>query len=259
MPGPGESVGGTQAIARAIALLREISTFGRDGARAIDLIRRCKFEYPTAHRILKALVDEQVIRKDLKTRRYFLGQLVYELSLGAEPRVDLRRDCDAMTSALAEASGDTVFLYIRSGWDVVCVDRKEGSFPIRTFVFDIGSRRPLGIGAAGLAMLLSDSLEDTERILTTNSVRFGAYGKNVSVDQVMGMIERGREVGYVSIGDLVFPGIRAVSVPFRLAPGLPLVAVSIAAISSRMPRTRIPELVAMMEAEIRRLRKPNAT
>ena len=67
-----QSSGGAQSIARAVALVREISTFGREGARAIDLIRRCRMEYPTAHRILKALVDEQVVRKDPKRVDIFL-------------------------------------------------------------------------------------------------------------------------------------------------------------------------------------------
>ena len=112
-----------------------------------------------------------------------------------------------MTSTLADASGDMVFLYIR-GRDVVCIDRKEGSFPIRTFVFDIGSRRPLGVGAAGMALLLPDLPEETERILKANSVRFAGYGKDVSVDQVIAIITRGREVGYVAIGDSYFRNSR---------------------------------------------------
>lgn len=245
---------GTQSIERAIGLLREVSAFGKEGARLTDLLQRCRMEYPTAHRILAALVAQQVLHKDAVTRRYRLGQLMYELSLGIEAKVDIRRECNAMTDALAQATGDTVFLNIRSGWDVVCIDRKEGSFPIRTFVFDVGSRRPLGVGAAGIALLLSDTEVDVERILRANNIRFARYGKALSVDQLTSMVNRGRQIGYVAIGDVAFPGVRAVSVPFTVRPGAPMSAVSVAAVSSRLPRSRIHELVALMNAQIQRLR-----
>lgn len=201
------------------------------------------------------MVAENVLRKDPETHRYFLGQLVHELGMSAEPPVDLRAHCDSMTSRLAEATGDTVFLYIRSGWDIVCIDRKEGSFPIRAFVFDIGSRRPLGVGAAGIALLLLETSESALRIVEANQIRFGRYGQTLPLEKVMTLVTRGREAGYAAIGDLVFPGVRAVSLPFRLAPHVPLAAVSIAAVSSRLPRRRLAELVALMKKEVTNLPK----
>src|SRR5581483_4525898 len=82
-------VQGTQSLDRAIALVREVATFGRQGARLIELIQRCEMEYPTAHRIIKSLVANEVLRKDESTRRYHLGQLLYELGLTTEPCLDV--------------------------------------------------------------------------------------------------------------------------------------------------------------------------
>jgi DNA-binding IclR family transcriptional regulator len=247
---PTKSSNGTQSIERALTLLREISSFGKEGARAAELIQRCQMNYPTAHRILKTLVAENALRKDPGTRRYFLGQLIHELGISAEPPIDLRAQCEPMTTRLAHATGDTVFLYVRSGWDIVCIDRKEGSFPIRAFVFDIGSRRPLGVGAAGIALLLMDPEETAKQIVHANQMRFSRYGQDISADKVLGLVARGRQVGYAAIGDVVFPGVRAVSLPFRPTANGPLLAVSVAAVSSRMPRKRIPQLVALMKKEV---------
>src|SRR5690242_13794609 len=58
---------------RAVALVREVATFGRQGARLTELIERCEIEYPTAHRIIKSLVAHEVLRKDETTRRYHWG------------------------------------------------------------------------------------------------------------------------------------------------------------------------------------------
>ena len=243
---------GTQSLERAIALVREIATFGKEGARASDLILRCRMEYPTAHRILKSLVEQDVIVKDPVSRRYFLGQLVYELGLSVEPEVDMRIYCDAMTTGLAEATCDTIFLNVRSRHDVVCVDRKLGSFPIKTLVFDIGNRRPLGIGAAGIALLMPYSMPEVEKIVRANAIRFARYGRP-DAEQVIAMVRHAQEVGYVATDDVVVPGVRAVSLPFGGDGRIPPSSVSVAALSARLPRSRVAELVEVMRAWIRRL------
>lgn len=254
---PSAAAAGTQSLERGIGLLREIATFGKEGARASDLILRCKMAYPTAHRILKSLVDQDVIVKDPSTRRYFLGQLIYELGLGVEPRLDMRLHCDAMTSGLAEATGDTIFLNVRSRRDVVCVDRKLGSYPIKTLVFDIGNRRPLGIGAAGIALLMSYPEAEVEEIVRENAIRFARYGKP-GAGQIIAMVKRAQELGYVTTDDVVVPGVRAVSLPFGGDGVVPASAVSVAAVSSRLPRSRVSELVDLMRAAIARLAAPRA-
>lgn len=245
-------IAGTQSLERAIGLLREIATFGRDGARASDLILRCKMEYPTAHRILKSLVEQEVIVKDVATRRYFLGQLVYELGLAVEPRLDMRVHCDAMTSSLADSTGDTIFLNVRSRRDVVCVDRKLGSYPIKTLVFDIGNRRPLGIGAAGIALLMPYPEDEVEEIVRENSIRFARYGKP-GAGQIIAMVKRAQEIGYVATDDIVVPGVRAVSLPFGGNGDVPPSAVSVASVTPRLPRSRVGELVDLIRGAIARL------
>jgi len=55
--------------------------------------------------------------------------------------------------AFAEEVGDTVYLVVRSGMEAVCLERIEGPSPVRVLTLDSGSRRPLGLGAGGLAIL----------------------------------------------------------------------------------------------------------
>ncbi len=55
-------------------------------------------------------------------------------------------------SRFAAKTGDTVFFSLREGAEIVCVDRHEGPYPIRTLLLGPGQRRPLGIGAAGMAV-----------------------------------------------------------------------------------------------------------
>ncbi len=113
------------------ALLRSVSARNRLGARLIDLCTEVNIERPTAHRILQGLVSEGLIRQDETTKRYFLGSMIYEMGLAASPRTNMRDLCHAHLQQIAQATGDTVFLTTRTGFDGVCIDRAEGAFPIK--------------------------------------------------------------------------------------------------------------------------------
>ena len=88
--------------------------------------------------------------------------------LTATPRFNLREICHPALARIADATGDTVFLTQRSGLDAVCLDRREGTFPIKTFTLEVGMRRPLGVGTGSLAILSALPEED---IQTRSSAR----------------------------------------------------------------------------------------
>ncbi|MEI6246808.1 MAG: hydrogenase small subunit, partial [Acidobacteriota bacterium] len=146
---------GTQSVHRAISILRELATKGQYGLRLVDIAGAMGLERPTAHRIVKGLMAQGMIMQDPDTRTYRLGHLVYELGLAASPHFTLRELCQPGLQRLAEKSGDSVFLLVKSGQDSVCLDRFEGSFQIKARTLDIGVRRPLGVGAGGLSLLMA--------------------------------------------------------------------------------------------------------
>ena len=251
---PDKAAAGTQSIERTIAILKELATFGKTGGRISDIVPRVRLEYPTVHRILKCLAAQNMVDKDSHTLRYSLGRLVYELGLSAPPKTNLREICDPVTSRIAEQTGDTIFLSVRSGLDVVCIDRKEGTFPIKTLIIDIGNRRPLGIGAGGLALLMHLTDEEIEDILRLNALRMSSYGK-INPRGLVTTIRRYREIGYVATEDVVVKGVSAVSLPFGGHDGMPATAISIAAVPSRMPATRHRELLKVLQTGIKDLER----
>ena len=241
---------GTQSVERTIALLKELAIFGAQGARVAELASRLDLEYPTAHRIIRCLVDQRMVEKDENTLRYSIGPLVYELGLCAPPKMHLRELCDPIISRIAEKTGDTVFLNVRSGLDALCIDRKEGSFPIKTLIIDIGNRRPLGFGAAGIALLMRLSEEELAKVVTANAPRLQAYG-NPSPRSIVALVKRSKVMGYVFTEDVVVPGVSAISLPFGGYDGIPLAAISVTSVSLRMPHSRHRKLASFLESEIR--------
>lgn len=243
---------GTQSIERAAHLLRIIASRNSAGLRLVDISKQARLERPTAHRILKCLIAEGLVRQNPETRHYFLGHLIFELGLAATSSFNLRDICHPSLVRLAEKSGDTVFLTIRSGADSVCIDRVEGAFPIKTFTLDVGTRRPLGVGAGGLALLMKLPEQTQQEIVSANALRLSAYN-NLTVPVVMKLLKRCRDLGFALNDAQVTPGSTSVGLPIRSRSEEPVLAISIGAISSRMTKERQKELASMIRAELENL------
>ena len=162
---------GTQTIQRASLLVRLVASRSRTGMRLAEVVQHSKLERPTAHRILKCLVQEGFLMQSGNSHEYFLGPLIFELGLAASPQFNLSDICRPSLERIAARSGDTAFLSVRSGYDSVCIDRKEGAFPIKALTLEVGTRRPLGVGAGGLSLLLRLSDEAVNEIVRANAKR----------------------------------------------------------------------------------------
>ena len=245
---------GTQVIQRATLLMRLLASRNRGGLRLADVVRDSGLEHPTAHRILKGLMAEGLVVQDAGSRRYLLGPLVYELGLAAAPQFRLPDICRPSLQRIADKSGDTVFLTARSGNDSVCIDRQEGSFPIKTFTLEIGARRPLGAGSGGMALLMLLPEQAVDEIVRANAARFGSYN-NLTVPSLLKALRRSRELGYALNDIHNTAGAITLGLPIVNRYGDPFAAISIGAISSRMTDERQKELVSILRSEIRLVEK----
>lgn len=245
---------GTQSIHRAITILREIAARSQTGLRLADIADALELERPTAHRIVKGLVAQGMVAQDPASKRYRLGHVVYELGLAATPHFNLKEICQPAMHRLAEKSGDSVFLVVRSGLDTVCIDRLEGSYPIQTRTLNIGGRRPLGVGAGSLALLMTLPPDDIEHVISTNAPRFGTFGQ-LTPERLKKALKASAEAGYAVNEEDVLPGVSAIGMVIRPPHGQPYAALSIAAIESRLSGARREEMARLLAKEVRQLEK----
>jgi DNA-binding IclR family transcriptional regulator len=248
------SPSGTQSIQRAARLLRELAARNRQGMRLIDVAHSSGLQRPTVHRMLKCLAAENLVSQDPQSRRYYLGPLVFELGITAGPRFNIRDLCTDALDRIAAETGDTVFLTIRSGDDSLCVDRREGSFPIKAFTVDVGVRRPLGVGAGSLAILTALPEEEIEEIVARIASRLPAFGR-LSASELLGLVKRARKQGYVLNDVRTLPGVTAIGVPIFDVNGRPVAAISVSAITPRMTAPRQRELADVLRREIRAIER----
>jgi len=245
---PGQARDGTQSIRRTVSLLRELIESNRRGASSSELAARAGLDRSTARRMLQCLVDEGLLAFDADTRRYYFGHLAYDIGLAASERLDLPQLCKPALARIADDTGDTVFLMIRSGDEAVCADRAVGSYPIKTFTVEVGTRRPLGIGAGSLAMLSALPEDVAELVLKHNAPRIGAYD-GMTLERLRRMMQQARQQGYVAMDVIEVPGARTVGVAITTGTGRPVAALSVAAISMRMTPERESGLLAILRRE----------
>ena len=248
---------GTQSIERALLLLREIAAHNRAGSRLLDLATRTGLQRPTVHRMLKCLALEGMVQQDPDSHRYYLGSMVFELGLTAAPRFNLRDICHPAMTRIADTTGDTVFLTQRSGLDSVCVDRHEGTFPIKTFTLEIGMRRPLGVGTGSLAILSALAEEEVKNVVHSNTVRLAEYG--LTPGSLFSQVRRAQKLGYAMREMPTLAGVRSIGQAMHNHSGVAFAALSISAISSRMTEKRVPELATLLRNETRLIEKQLAT
>ena len=244
---------GTQSIGRAAAVLRAVALRSQSGARMADIARNTGLERPTVHRILQGLIAEGMVSQHGATRRYHLGPFIYELSLLAEPRFHLREMTRSALDVLADQTGDTVFVAVRAGNDALCIERKAGSFPIKAFTIEVGSRVLLGIGCGGVAMLAALPEEEAESIQQYNGPRLAEYG-DLTAAQLTELVTETRRRGY-AVNPRRAPGVVAIGMAVHHADGSLAGSISIAAIESRLPPDRIEKIARLMRNETRKIEK----
>jgi DNA-binding IclR family transcriptional regulator len=240
---------GLQTLDRAVAALQAVGGGGPEGLRFVDLQRALGLSKPTAHRLLAALLAHGLVQRATDERRYRLGRTLQLLAQSAAfPTPDLRRLCMSAVQRLAEESGDTVFLSARDGLFTVCISRATGDYPIQAVTAGVGSRRPLGIGAGGLAILGALPADESTRIVDVLRPKFAAYPLT-SADAIRKSASLARRNGYALSDERVAVGVRAVGVALRDGGGAPIAAIGLAAIRQRVSAARIPELVGLLERE----------
>lgn len=241
---------GLQTLDRAVAALQALGASEPVGLRLIDVQNALSLAKPTAHRLLQALVNHGLARHVESTRRYRLGPSLHLLANLAPPAgPDLMQVCTPAVQRLAEMTGDTVFLSARDGLHTVCLSRATGDYPIRAITVEVGSRRPMGIGAGGTALLASLPEDEALRIIRVLTPRYAAYPL-APVEHIIASQRLARRQGYALSDERVARGVRGVAVALKDASGSPTAAIGLAAIRQRMSHRRMSELVSLLQQEV---------
>ncbi len=237
-------VTGTKSLERAMAILREVAVHDARGVRLTDVAGSLGLDTSTAHRLLGRLVAEGMLARDARGR-YRLGPVLYEFGQLASHRFTLPQEVPDAIQWVADDLGDSTFLTVRSGLDAVCLARCEGSFPIKVVAMIVGTRRLLGVGSSGVALLAAIDREEAAEIIAANAARYLQYG-SASVARVRHRVDYARRVGYAVTESYLTRGVGGIGVAVPNPGRVPVYALSMIGLSSRLKQPNRDRIVSRL-------------
>jgi DNA-binding IclR family transcriptional regulator len=236
---------GAQSLRRALAVLRVLASGRETGLPLSDVVAATGLTRPTAHRLVHVLIEEGIVERRARSKRFAIGQQVPELALARQSRSALIVASEPHLAELSRQVGDTLFLTVRTGLDSLCVARLIGTYPVQVLSIEVGARRPLGVSSAGIAILAAVSPAEARQIIANNEVRFGAYRTTpaTALDQIAAARRRGYGIHHIGL----VPGTKAVSATIRGIDGRPIAAITIAAIRGRLGPRRESEVGELLK------------
>ncbi|HVX78348.1 MAG TPA: IclR family transcriptional regulator [Bradyrhizobium sp.] len=233
---------GAQSIRRALSVLRILAAGRESGALLADVVQATGLTRPTVHRILHVLIEEGIVEQHPRSKRYAIGGQVSELALARQSRSPLLVAAEPYLTKVSAALGDTLFLTVRTGLDTLCLARRIGTFPIQVLSIEVGVRRPLGVSAAGVAMLASLDVDESKRIISANQPRFESY--KTSGREVSRQVAIARRTGYYIRERGIVPGTKSLAAWIQ-APGV-TAALTVSMIGARLDPDREQEVAAIL-------------
>ncbi|MFT4115224.1 IclR family transcriptional regulator [Bradyrhizobium sp.] len=231
-----------QSLDRFVRILSVLASSGESGLKLTQVARAIDLSLATTMRLLEALIEQGFVSADRDNKTFNLGPELVFLGMAAEkafPIVRIGRDA---LDDLAATTGDTAYLSLRSGNHTICVNRVLGSYPVQTLTIREGDRRPLGVGAASIAILATLSAAEADAMLVENESAIAKF-PGITLERTRTEIAEARKQGYSFTQNHVVPDVWAVSHVVRSPFGNPLGAVTTAAIMSRFANGRLEFLL----------------
>jgi IclR family transcriptional regulator, acetate operon repressor len=226
-----EAYPGTQAVLRAVALLKAFSS-DRPERGLADLARAVGLNKTTAYRLLAALEAERLVERGRDGESYRLGPDLVALGGRAQGALDLREASRAVLVGLAQETRETATLEVLVGGETLILEEAMGSHVLGSMP-SIGTRWPAHATSTGKTILAFLSEEERNvalpRVLPQVTPRTLADRPALERD-----LARVRERGYALSQEELEPGFVAVGAPVYSADGRVAAAISVGG-----PRVRL--------------------
>jgi IclR family transcriptional regulator, KDG regulon repressor len=226
------------SVERAFGVIEYLARRGPSSLRGIA--RELELPVSSVHRLLHSLEREHAVERT-RNDEWSVGRRILELAGAQLERLELPAAARPVLEQLSGGTGQTAFLAVRSGAEVVYLDKVQTSAQVQLYV-ERGARRPIhstALGKAMLAFVAEPVREDVLRgasliAITEHTITEPA----VLRDQLVIVRER----GYATDRDEAALGICCLAAPVLDHLGYVAGAVSIAGTDHRL-RSEAADLV----------------
>jgi len=189
-----EPIKGAQSFGRNVAVLQLIADAGEPLSR-VELQKHCGLTRPTLYRVIASLESERLIEAT-GDNRYRLGPRLISLARQALGQNDVRQAAAPSLAQLRDATGETVHLAVRSGNELVYVDKIESREVVR-MASTIGTRVPFHSSGVGKAFMSAMAPSEAKDLLARLTLLPITEHTTTSRPNLLKTIKASREAGFV--------------------------------------------------------------
>jgi len=244
-----ESYPGTQAVARAIALLKAFSDAQPEWGLS-ELAQTTGLNKTTAFRLLAALEAEGLIMRNPLSGGYRLGVELVAMGGCAMRSNPLRAMSRPVLESLAQECDEAATLEVLVGASVLIVDEVSSRHPMGMSQ-DVGSRLPAHATATG-KLLLAYATTTTEVELRLPLARLTDQ-TIIDPGRLRSQYEQIRQQGVATAIEELEPGFVAVAAPVYDRERQVVAAISVGGSGLRLTADRMPAITARVQMAARQI------
>lgn len=242
------AVDGAKAVRRAIDVLEFVATAPSD-VGVTEVAAALRLPKSTAHRLLSALAARGLVEQDPASERYRPGLRLFTLGSRALERTTerglLRGRAHLYLQDLADRVGETVYLSILDGNQVLYVDCIEGKRAMRAAA-PVGTRRPLYCTAVGKVLLSQCDSAEIDRLLAGTPMEARTSKTITDLAEFHRHVAKARVDQYaLDIGEFE-EGLACMAAPIVGSTGGTIAAIGLTGPSWRLVDQRLEHVVAAL-------------
>lgn len=237
---------GTAAFSKFMAVLQLIAD-ATEAPGMPQLVASSGFPRPTVYRIVTALIAEGLVVESARGGTFELGPRLLTLASRSWEHSDIRVVAEEALRALRDATQETVHLAVRSGSEMVYIEKLESPHAVR-MASRIGTRVTLYSSSVGKAWLAA--LDEAARGALLEGVAFVPLTANtiVAPEALRAELDATRERGYAQDREENEAQIFCYGCAIRSANGQPVACISVSIPLFRLSETPLETYVAPLLA-----------
>lgn len=183
------------------------------GVSLTELVQATGLSKGTLHRILRDMVDQNLVMQDTDTKKYCLGPkaMVWgsKFVLGQDPARLLSRYCDL----LAEKTSLYTFLCRISEGEVYCIYTRQPSKVSKKYFVHVGQRMPVHCTAAAKSILAFLPDNQVRLIMARGNMEKFTDHTKTDISSLIGELRAVNQTGVAFCREEIETGVSAISAP----------------------------------------------
>jgi len=200
-----------ETIARIARVLNLVGTLP-SGLTLSEISEALSLPKSTTFRMLQALGQKGMLRKDERTKLYCLGPAVLGLAASALDQSDIRSVAQAPLQELAAVLNETVYVTVLYGENAIVELALESERRFQHLI-RTGKPVPLHCASAAKAIIAYHEEEKIDQLLGDKVLQRFTPRTTTDLAQLKQELRQIRKQGYAVCDEEIEPGVRALSVP----------------------------------------------